>query len=355
MPTPVEPVTGPPTVEPAARSSRLPALDVLRGFALSGILLVNAGPVTRFGSAAPEAANLGDASGWLQLLVQQRFFPVFSLLFGIGFQLLLASAARRTARPRVVLLRRLLVLLPLGLAHQLLHPGEALLSYAVFGLLVLLPSTWLPRWTTAAGAAVLVAVALVGAGGGIFLVPGLFLLGAALVRYGVVDRVEQDSPVPALLCAGFTAAAVPAVVWQLRDLPGSGFTTSSAVAGLLLAGAYVTGLLALLRTRARGVLRALFEPLGRTALTNYLGATLLVLLAGRALDLPASDSWATLLALCAGVLALQWVASTLWLRRHRHGPLEQLWRWATWAGVPPPAQGVGEAPARALNRVATDR
>lgn len=122
---------------------RIDALDILRGFALCGILLVNIAPVTSFGHGLPPhgGTTLENAGGWLQLLIQQRFFPIFSLLFGMGFALLLESARRRSPRPRAVLARRLLVLLPLGVLHQVLHPGEALTSYAVFGLLVLLPSS----------------------------------------------------------------------------------------------------------------------------------------------------------------------------------------------------------------------
>ncbi|GAB7192019.1 hypothetical protein NUM3379_27280 [Kineococcus sp. NUM-3379] len=326
-PTPAATATATATAPPGAR---LAALDVLRGFALCGILLVNIGPVAHFGYDVPHGPpTLDDAGGWLQLLVQQRFHPVFALLFGAGFSLFLASAARRSARPRVVLLRRLLVLLPLGVLHQFWHPGEALVFYAVIGLLVLLPSTWLPRWTVALGAAVLVPAALT-TGGGVALVPGVFLLGSALVRYGVVARVEDSTGIPLLLFAGFAAASVPALAWQLQDLAGSGFTASSAVAGFLLAGAYVSGVLVLLRTPLRGFLRALFTPLGRTALTNYVAATPVVVLAGHVLDLSHSRSWTELLLVAVGVLAVQWVLSVLWLRRFRQGPLEWLWRCATW-------------------------
>ena len=314
---------------------RIAALDVLRGFALCGILLVNVGPVAGFQHEVDHPpATLADASGWLQLLVQQRFFPLFSLLFGMGFSLFLASAARRTERPRVLLLRRLLVLLPLGVLHQLFHPGEALTSYAAVGLLVLLPSTWLPRWAVALGAAVLVPASLVLAGGGITLIPGLFLLGSALVRYGVADRFDGARRGPLLLFAAFALAAVPALAWQLEDLPGSGFTTSSAVAGICLAGAYLTGLLVLLVTPLRPALQAVFAPLGRMALTNYVGATAVVVGAGRLLDLPHETSWTPVLALSGGILAGQWALSTLWLRRFRQGPLEHLWRWATWGRRP---------------------
>ncbi len=299
------PATGPAPDVPPDRS-RIAALDVLRGIAVCGILLVNIGPVTRFGTELePAAATLSDASGWLQLFVQQRFFPVFSVLFGVGSALFLRSAARRPgARPRVLLLRRLLVLLPVGLLHQLGHPGEALTVYAVVGLLVLLPSTWLPRWAVATGAAVLVGLALQLAGGGLALVPGLLLLGAALVRFGLVDRLTSPGRWPVGLCAAASLAAVPAVAWQLQDLPGSGFDHASAVAGLLMATAYVTGVVALLGTRARPLLERAFVPLGRTALTTYLSATPVMLVLGRVADLPHRSSWTLVLTASVVLLVL---------------------------------------------------
>ncbi|MFS4505426.1 DUF418 domain-containing protein [Clavibacter sp. Sh2141] len=321
----------PPAPAPAAPSTRIDALDVIRGVALCGILLVNIGPLVHFGYETDHLpANLGDASGWLQLLVQQRFFPIFSLLFGIGFSLFLASAARRHPRPRLLLVRRLLVLLPLGILHQLVHPGEALLFYAVCGLVILLPSSFLPRGAVAGLAAVLIPAALVVTGGGIPLIPGLFLLGSALVRYGVVARFPTAVRGPAILFALFAAASAGAIAWQLQDLPASGFSTSSAVAGAALAGAYVTGLLLLLRTPAAPALRAVFAPLGRTALSGYVLATPVMIAIGALLDLPHSGSWGLLLGAAVGVLAVQRILTVLWLRAFRQGPLEWLWRCATW-------------------------
>lgn len=90
----------------------------------------------------------------------------------------------------------------------------------------------------------------------------------------------------------------------------------------------------LLRASLRPALHAAFVPLGRMAPTNYLTATPVMVLAGYVLDLPASRSWALLLSVAAGLLAAQWVVSVLWLRTHPQGPLEWLWRWATWGHRP---------------------
>ncbi len=329
-------VNGQHPIVAAAPRRRIYELDVLRGFALCGIILVNMPSVTHFGwdtNLGP--ARLSDASGWLQLLVQQRFFPIFTLLFGIGFALLLRSAREQVAHPYVLLLRRLSFLLVLGALHQLGQPGEALLPYAIVALVVLIPSSWLPRWASAAGAVVLIAASLIVAGGGITLIPGMFLLGAALVRYGVVDRIGTSTRVPLVLFIFFMIASVPTAIWQLQNLQNSGFDVASGVAGLAMAGAYVTGLLLLLRTPLRDALRTAFENLGRMALTNYVTATLLLLATGRLLDLPSSTSWTTALLSCVAILVLQWAASAMWLRYFRQGPLEWLWRSVTrWERTP---------------------
>src|SRR5215212_1458134 len=107
--------------EPPDQPDRIGALDTLRGFALCGIL-----PVNIF-----QTLHVRHPPHWLTFWIEQRFFVIFSLLFGIGFAIFLERAAARTDRPRVPLLRRLLVLACFGGLHLLLQPGEVLLLYAV--------------------------------------------------------------------------------------------------------------------------------------------------------------------------------------------------------------------------------
>ncbi|MEU4509256.1 DUF418 domain-containing protein [Nonomuraea wenchangensis] len=313
-----------------SESTRVVALDVLRGFALCGILLANIQPI---------AGGIDVVTGraWMDLLVHQRFFPIFSLLFGVGFALLMESAAARGASPRLILLRRLGTLLAIGLAHHvLLWQGEILTVYAVLGLLILLPSTWLPRWAVAGLSAALLATSLL-VGGFYAMVPALFLLGSALAGYGVIDRIERSTRVPALLAAAFAAGAAPAL-WVQASGSASGpvVRLASVVAGLLLAGLYICLVLLLLRSPLRAALRAVFAPLGRMALTNYLTATLLVLAAGHLIGgRPGAWASTTVVLIAAFVLTVQWLFSACWLRRHPYGPVEWLWRWATWARRPP--------------------
>lgn len=339
---------------------RVVSLDVIRGFALCGITLANIVPIASTAISDGPVGVVGPVAGGtdlLHLLVDHRFFPIFSFLFGIGFSLILESAAARAPRPHVVLARRLVVLLAIGVAHHLLlWPGDILAVYGIVGLLVLLPATWLPRWATLALAGVFLVGAVLDAGGRFMLVPGLFLLGSALTRYGVVRRFEESTRVPAVLGLVLAACAVPVAWVQARfeavgDIDAVEYQIAYPLAGLLIAGVYVCLLLVLLRTPLRPVLQAVFAPLGRMALTLYLGTSAIVLALAYAVGL--SEDWSSneVLVIAGSLLAAQWVFSTLWFRRFRYGPVEWAWRWATWL-VRPPLRRAAVVPAgpRNLNR-----
>ena len=323
------------TAAPTRRPRRIAALDVLRGFALCGIILVNLPPLFGLSSVTAEGEVL-PLYALSQDLVQNRFFPIFSFLFGIGFGIMWLSASRRSPRPRLALLRRFLFLGVLGALHMLLQPGEALLPYAIAALVVLLPSTWIPSRLLApvtASVGALLLLAGVATGGGMAIIPGLFLVGFAT---GCTDLVRRSLARPGLLALiGGLAAAVTVAGFLLTDFQTRQIDQwINASLGMTMALSFVTGIMLLMRTPAEAVLTPVLAPLGRMALSNYIGATLL-LVGVRFLvpDLAAFDDQGGYLAglvVCAGILALQIVVSALWLRVFSQGPLERLWRLVTW-------------------------
>ena len=233
----------------AAAAQRLTELDVLRALALSGILFVNIPQVMLMtGIVDREPLPMRHV---LDLLVQQRFFPIFSLLFGVGFGIFLHRSAARAARPRVLLLRRLLLLAVFGAAHHVLQPGEALLPYAIAGVVVLLPLSFAPRWVNLAGGTVLLVLAAA-VSGGLTLIPGLFLIGAALGRGDVARVLRCDVRVLAATAAVAVASAIGTSLWQEQDPLSAGFTTSSAGGGLGTGGGEGNGAPVGVGTPARG-------------------------------------------------------------------------------------------------------
>jgi uncharacterized protein len=151
-------LTDPSSAVPLAPSERVPLMDVLRGFALLGILLMNmeafVGPlVTALGGIDPTLSGLDrwtDAA--IFILVQGKFYTLFSLLFGAGFAMILLRAEQRGDGGGWLYLRRTLVLLAIGLVHALyIWSGDILTIYALFGFVLVIvfrrtPQSRLPKW-----------------------------------------------------------------------------------------------------------------------------------------------------------------------------------------------------------------
>ena len=85
---------------------------------------------------------------------------------------------------------------------------------------------------------------------------------------------------------------------------------------------YVCLLALLWRTPVRRALSAVFEPLGRMALTCYVTASFVMVPAGVLLDSRSTHDVIPGLIVAAAVLPLQWVFCRLWLSRFAYGPLE---------------------------------
>jgi uncharacterized membrane protein YeiB len=138
---------------PVQANQRIEALDAIRGFALIGICLMN----IEFFNRALGSQGFGMPQGltginWLAsyfvaYFVAGKFWTIFSLLFGMGFAIMLTraeAAGRGFIRPYV---RRIAALAVFGALHTIfLFGGDILFSYAVAAafLLVALYGTW--KW-----------------------------------------------------------------------------------------------------------------------------------------------------------------------------------------------------------------
>jgi uncharacterized membrane protein YeiB len=310
-------------------ANRIEALDALRGFALCGIIFINIPQtmsMTTHLAAVPEG---------LRLFVLGKFYPIFYLLFGLGFGLFLRSAARRSAAPRVPVVRRLLALAVFGALHHLLQPGEVLLPFAITGLVVLLPLSYASGRVNLAAGAVLTAGGVLLGVGGFGVLPGLFVLGFALAQVGVAEALTHRTRELVFATVGFAALAAAMYALAFAGLGELVDRWVGLLFSMALAGAYASAFLVLLRTPVGPTVSRVLAPLGRMALTNYLTATVLFVTLGSALGLRGSAEWGTAGLLGAGILAVQLVWSPLWLRKFGYGPMEWLWRTVTyWRPIP---------------------
>ncbi len=387
-------------------TSRIAAIDALRGFALLGILVVNiaflASGYRMAGLAEPGFDGAADwAVRWgVTLLVENKFYLLFSFLFGYSLTLQIGSAAGRGLAFTPMFLRRLAGLFLIGAAHAvLLFPGDILTTYAVVGVALLLLRRIRIRTALALSAALtgLLALGFLAlawlAAHGVDL-PGVAehppaqasevdrsLSGSAAQIVGehlrelsviVVRRVLFQAPAVLAACllglaagrAGLLAGSGPRTA-TLRRVQWIGFPVG--LAGALVAamsvwdgpvhrfaGEAATLLTAPLLAAAYGATLLRLLPLlprlgralawaGRMALTNYLAQSLVcsLIFTGYGLALVDRVGPPLQVAIAAAVFAAQVVVSRRWLRAHRYGPAEWLLRRLTYGGA-----GVRSRPGR---------
>lgn len=132
---------------PVTAKERVQLLDVLRGFALFGVLLSNiidwfSGGMFMTSQGLemlPLAQTDSVARTFFKIFIEGKFFTIFAILFGLGFSIQLMRAEDRVVRIVPVYMRRLFFLLLFGLFHILIFwYGDILTGYALMGFLLIL-------------------------------------------------------------------------------------------------------------------------------------------------------------------------------------------------------------------------
>ena len=367
---------------PVAESSRITSLDLIRGVAVLGILLMNVVHF-KFGRVPYLNLSAGGSESWLdwvvgisgEIFVDQKFMGVFSLLFGAGILLFIERAEARGGRPVRLNLWRNALLLGIGLLHTLLWEGDVLIVYAVSALFLIalrkLPGPWLIGvgagvfllsvpvllvmqavtnatdvalsgvWTPSRGDEVDFA-GLNGAVLGLSLVGyflrglGMILMGAGLYRLGFMQG-DWSARTYRLVAGvgigiGLPLAAIGVLITALGDYSrGVAFIGQLPnTLGTIPASLGYMSLIVLWNRGPDSALKQRFRAVGRMALTNYLSQTVLgVLVLTVILDAaPVSRAGILLFVLAVWSLQLWW--SQAWMNRFRFGPAEWLWRVATY-------------------------
>lgn len=125
---------------PVGAGERIDSVDILRGIAVLGILLVNMGAFAGFRAPFDDMAWVDRATTVaIRFVAQGKFYPLFSFLFGWGLAIQAARAAKRDLDIVPLFLRRMGALLLIGLAHAVLvWHGDILVVYALLGFPLLL-------------------------------------------------------------------------------------------------------------------------------------------------------------------------------------------------------------------------
>ena len=158
-------------IKPVTETQRIESLDVLRGFALLGILLLN---IIGFGLLSPSYSNPGfdlvGASSWniatyvgIELLAEGAMRGLFSILFGAGIVLFASGESGKGAWLHY---KRTFWLMVFGLinAYLLLWNGDILVTYALAGAVLFLFRNLSPRSLAISAGLFFVLISLVYAG-----------------------------------------------------------------------------------------------------------------------------------------------------------------------------------------------
>lgn len=344
---------------------RVQFVDVLRAFALFGILFIHS--IDEF-LASSFAGHLEFSptdrlfARSLRVLIHDKFYVIFSFLFGWGFYIMYRSASRRNKPFVKRYLWRLTILLAIGTLHSLLY-WDILQIYAVIApslllcrnlgnrqlltitLLLFLASTasFVFRehlWQLLSdlkdnGAPIpgkVVQYIVTGRG---FMTAAMFVLGLYAGRMCVFENLSHKLPLFKRLALGSGGVALLTVpLFYLNDPAAeTGVSTIESIGHSLqtiaLACFYVSALTLLYcRTRLRGMLDSL-SPLGKVSLTGYLMQSVFIQLFysfgyGQAMGLMGA------LAITFLFYLGQVLFARLWLYWFNMGPIEWLWRLLTY-------------------------
>ena len=386
-------------MKPDSKSNdRIRELDVLRGFALFGILLVNAelmaGPDVVFGGGGGGsgggfgASPLDHLIAWsVTALVTAKFYPLFAFLFGYGFVWQMRAAWRAGVPFALRHLRRTGGLFGIGVLHAvLLYPGDILTTYAALALPLYALRGISPRVALRIAAGLVVGLSVLLFGYGLLVAVGtgtptaspddplaaalrgdalsvlrahlralsaalganvlyspeifaMFLTGLAAARLRILERYGRDAVWlrrTALWClpVGLAGGVVTAICAN-GPLDARWFLVGHAVG--VLTGPALTASYAcgvLLFVRGRTV--GLLAAAGRLALTHYLTQSLVLawVFTGYGLGLYGRVGAASIVAGCVVLYGCQLAVSQPLLTRTPLGPAELLLRTLTLAHRP---------------------
>lgn len=184
----------------------------------------------------------------------------------------------------------------------------------------------------------------------------MFLLGAWVGRRLASDPELRSVPLRRLVIGGLALGLVGNGIFAAVEArTGSSFSLSPL--GLVQTAGYALGVAPLAVAYAAALALAwrhgparrwlsAFVPLGRMAVTNYLGQTVvgLTLFYGYGLNLMGRVGAVWLVPLAAAILLAQAVASAWWLARFRHGPVEWAWRRLSYGRPLPLRRGAAGGP-----------
>ena len=128
---------------PKAQKDRVVIVDVVRGFALTGVLIANFTSYVEQQTPEPILNSISTPLDiWLininAIFIEWKFMTLFSILFGYGFGLILESVEKKGINANVFFAKRMFWLFIFGILHTIFWWADVLHLYAISGIALLL-------------------------------------------------------------------------------------------------------------------------------------------------------------------------------------------------------------------------
>lgn len=346
--------------QPITKKDRIISLDIIRGLALFGILFINVPAYLVMIGEAPEP-DLTGINGVIKLfiviLIEKKFFSIFSFLFGVGAYIFMSRAEQKGDRYLLRFSRRMLILLLFGVIHVFLWFGDILFVYAIFGLL-LIPFYNRKQKTILSFAVILTVLSWLSAGihmiffkqgmstpqyilffrGDEITVYVMFLFGMYAGKSGIIKNIANNAGIlkkiqviTFLLFMTFTAI----ITWLslIAQTNQISFFTSTVVGmgAVPMTFFYLTTLFLLLEKSAVQKLLSPARFVGQMAFTNYLCQDTIGRFILNQAGIEVVSPHHTIIVAIA-IFVFQLIFSVVWLKvfKFRYGPLEYVWRTLTY-------------------------
>lgn len=374
--------------------NRIESLDVLRGFALLGIFIVN---MLTFHSpyfyidAHSYFSTPSDVASYklINIFVETSFYPIFAIMFGYGLNMQYEKAVANRVSYVPMMARRLTILMGFGLIHALfIWSGDILFTYALMGFIMLavvrVPKKWLlwiavivyllPTFLFIGGIYLLnklhpnqlmegfvdiqqielaitayahgtygealvfritewLIIGLTSSFMSVFMVLPLVMLGAAFSKWHLFERAAELKGRIAIVGIIGLVAGIFIKSWPYIDgFDYHNILTQQLIGGPILAIGYASVIILLCQLP---IFRTIFRPIskaGRMSLTTYLMQSIIAtsIFYGYGFGLYGKVDIETGTMIAVGIFAIQVIFAELWLLKFRMGPFEWLWRKGTY-------------------------
>ena len=338
--------------KPVKKNDRIVAIDVLRGFALMGILGAN---IMLFDveksylqgdwSIIIDDLTVGAASIpfmiFTVVFVMNKMMAVFSMLFGAGIILMTERIEQRGDSSRGVHYIRNLILFGIGLFHyNVLWFGDVLMIYAVSAFFLYPFRRFNAKKLIYAGSIGWLLITIFITDDNIqylFRAPAMMLLGMGLYRLGIINAKRESEWYKKIMFKSFTVGlllCVVATVLMMGEHGEIGYFINNFGVPFMALG-YVCLVMAICTSGKLPRAQSRLAAAGQMALTNYLMQTVLGIIIIETMNEIKGERvnafWMMIAMFIIWVVQLSY--SSPWFKKFRFGPVEWAWRSATYRKV----------------------